>query len=96
VVKHGTDLAAAVDAAFAEVEAYAADCRFRDCRHATEPGCAVRGAVEAGEIAPERLAAYLELRHEAEAHQRRSAVHLQRQDDRRFSRMVRGFKKLEE
>ncbi len=36
--------AAAVGAAFAEVEAYAAGCRFRDCRHSTEPGCAVRGA----------------------------------------------------
>jgi ribosome biogenesis GTPase len=34
------------------------DCRFQDCRHRTEPGCAVRGAVEAGDIAADRLESY--------------------------------------
>jgi ribosome biogenesis GTPase / thiamine phosphate phosphatase len=86
--------AAAVDAAFAEVEAHAARCRFRDCRHGTEPGCAVQAAVAAGEIAADRFAAYRELRLEAEAHQRRRSAQAQRSHERRFARMVRQVKKL--
>jgi ribosome biogenesis GTPase / thiamine phosphate phosphatase len=46
---------------FAEIEARAADCRFRDCQHRSEPGCAVRAAVEAGEIAADRLESYYKL-----------------------------------
>ncbi len=49
---------------FGEIEALAAQCRFRDCRHAAEPGCAVRAAVEAGTLDPGRLANYLKLRDE--------------------------------
>ena len=44
-----------VAAAFADVEALAAGCRFSDCRHETEPGCAVRAAIAAGELDPARL-----------------------------------------
>jgi ribosome biogenesis GTPase len=43
-----------VAAAFADVEALAAGCRFSDCRHETEPGCAVRAAIAAGEPDPAR------------------------------------------
>ncbi len=53
-----------IEAAFADVEALAASCRFRDCRHKDEPGCAVRAAVEAGQLAPERFESYQTLRHE--------------------------------
>lgn len=43
---------------FVEFRPYLGRCRFRDCRHRDEPGCAVRAAVEAGEIARRRLASY--------------------------------------
>jgi len=46
---------------FADVEALAAQCRFRDCRHLKEPGCAVLAAVVAGELDPQRLANYRKL-----------------------------------
>jgi ribosome biogenesis GTPase len=49
---------------FADVEALAAQCRFRDCRHAKEPGCAVRAAIEAGTIDPQRVANFFKLRDE--------------------------------
>lgn len=49
---------------FADVEAVAAQCRFRDCVHAREPGCAVRAAIEAGTLEPQRVANYLKLRDE--------------------------------
>ncbi|MFF4223981.1 ribosome small subunit-dependent GTPase A [Streptomyces abikoensis] len=46
---------------FAEIEALAADCRFHDCGHATEPGCAVLAAVEDGTLRPRRLESYRKL-----------------------------------
>ena len=45
-------------AGFADIEALAAGCKFRDCRHQTEPGCAVRAAIARGELDAGRLAAY--------------------------------------
>jgi ribosome biogenesis GTPase len=44
-----------VAAAFTDVETLAAGCRFADCRHESEPGCAVRAAIAAGELDPARL-----------------------------------------
>jgi ribosome biogenesis GTPase len=55
---------AGMEASFADVEAIADGCRFRDCRHRDEPGCAVRAAVAGGDLAPERLAAFDKLRRE--------------------------------
>ena len=49
---------------FADVEAIATGCRFRDCTHGAEPGCAVRVAVEAGTLSAGRVASYLKLRDE--------------------------------
>ena len=55
-----------IESAFADISARATECRFRDCHHEQEPGCAVRAAVEAGEISPLRLRSYLALRKESE------------------------------
>lgn len=52
------------DGGFADIETLASDCRFRDCRHAKEPGCAIRAALDAGTLEPARLANYLKLRDE--------------------------------
>ncbi|MGY1528762.1 ribosome small subunit-dependent GTPase A [Luteimonas sp. A649] len=49
---------------FAEVEALVAECRFSDCRHEGEPGCAVRAALEAGRLDAGRFAHYAKLRDE--------------------------------
>ena len=61
---------AGLDAAFADIEALAQTCRFKDCSHEREPGCAVRGAVEAGVLAPDRLAGFHKLRRELAHHDR--------------------------
>ena len=45
-----------LDATFADIDALASDCRFDDCQHDREPGCAVRGAISAGSLDPARLA----------------------------------------
>ncbi len=53
-----------VSLTFADVEALSANCRFRDCRHRGEPGCAVTAAVENGTLDASRLDAYHKLRAE--------------------------------
>jgi ribosome biogenesis GTPase len=52
--------------AFTDIEDFAARCRFTDCRHESEPGCAVLDAVDRGELDPARLANLHKLRREAE------------------------------
>lgn len=53
-----------LDRTFDEIDRLAARCRFPDCGHEQEPGCAVREAVEAGAVAVERWESYLKLRRE--------------------------------
>lgn len=53
-----------IGAAFSDIEELASDCRFRDCKHRNEPGCAVRAAVDAGDISQARLDSYLGLQDE--------------------------------
>ncbi len=53
-----------LSAAFADIEELAGGCRFRDCSHRTEPGCAVRAALERGELSEERWQSYQKLRSE--------------------------------
>ncbi len=50
---------------FADIEALAAQCRFDDCRHGAEPGCAVKQALETGALDARRWANYQKLRREA-------------------------------
>jgi len=72
--------------AFADVEAFAAQCKFRDCAHETEPGCAVRAAVERGDLDRGRFENYLRLDGELDA-----AV--KRRDARLGSKVVKKFYK---
>ncbi|MCC7261010.1 MAG: ribosome small subunit-dependent GTPase A [Candidatus Latescibacteria bacterium] len=58
---------------FGEVEELAAQCRFGDCRHQREPGCAVRAAVARGQLEEGRLESYFKLKREIENLSRRQA-----------------------
>jgi ribosome biogenesis GTPase / thiamine phosphate phosphatase len=53
-----------LDQAFADIQAFAANCRFRDCAHHGEPGCAVQAALEQGLLTRERFLNYEKLRYE--------------------------------
>jgi ribosome biogenesis GTPase len=66
------DLEEGLGHAFPEIEALSAECRFRDCSHSSEPGCAVMAAVEEGRLDPDRLASYQKLQAEAEYERRRT------------------------
>ncbi|MGE0193172.1 MAG: ribosome small subunit-dependent GTPase A [Planctomycetota bacterium] len=86
----------ALEAAFADLEALAAECRFRDCQHASEPGCAVAAAIEAGELDPERVASWRRLEREA-AWQRRKANPLARiAEQRRWKQIGQAGKRRSE
>lgn len=78
-----------VVAAFEDVEELAVQCRFGDCRHATEPGCAVKRAIDEGTLRRERLQSYLGLRKELESQVLRSNPHEKRRQERRFARTAR-------
>lgn len=63
---------AGVDEAFADVVTLVEKCRFPDCRHESEPGCAVLGAVEAGLLPLARVISFRQLRDELEANDERA------------------------
>ncbi len=64
---HVSDISAGLDMLFAEIVELAPLCRFRDCTHAHEPGCAVQAAVAAGTLDPTRLARWRKLLEENRA-----------------------------
>ena len=51
--------------AFADIDQLAGQCKFRDCAHQSEPGCAVQRAIQYGELTEKRLESYLKLKKEA-------------------------------
>ena len=55
-----------IDERFADVRALAAQCRFANCMHEKEPDCAVRAAIERGELDPRRLKLYRDMTREAD------------------------------
>jgi ribosome biogenesis GTPase len=80
-------------AAFDDVEALAAECRFDDCRHRTEPGCAVLAALEDGRLPADRFTAWEKLQRELAWAERRAdpvAAAARRRHDRAMSRWVRA------
>lgn len=70
------------ETSFADIEDLTGQCRFRDCAHGKEPGCAVRAAIEDGRIAAERYANYLKLKAERDAARARANDPAKRAADR--------------
>jgi ribosome biogenesis GTPase len=68
-----------VDSAFADIAELAAQCKFNDCRHSSEPDCAVREALETGELDEGRWASYVKLERELRAIEARSSRRIQRE-----------------
>ena len=78
-----------VDGAFGDIEDLAAACRFADCAHEREPGCAVNAALAAGTLAPERLQSWRKLQRELRAIAMRSDARLRREEKRKWQLRVR-------
>jgi len=81
--------AEAVDATFADLQEFAGSCRFNDCRHLSEPGCAVLAACESGELPQGRYDAWLRLQREVASAAMRSSPHELRAHAKRFSRAAK-------
>jgi len=79
-----------VSATFVDVESLARSCRFRDCTHQGDAGCAVAAAIASGALDARRLANYMKLQREA-VHAARS-VHERHEAQRRFGRMHKAIK----
>jgi ribosome biogenesis GTPase len=62
----------ALTAAFPDIDDLASECRFADCTHEVEPGCAVKTAAETGDLDPARLASYRKLVKETAFERRRA------------------------
>lgn len=87
-----------MDGAFADVEELAARCRFTDCAHQTEPGCAVRNAIEEGGLESARLDSYLKLQRELERLARRKdqrARQTEQEKGKKIAKWRRQMKKRE-
>jgi ribosome biogenesis GTPase / thiamine phosphate phosphatase len=78
-----------LDEAFADVEELAAECRFNDCSHNTEPGCAVKAALASGELSRERHASWLKLQRELHAIALRHDARLRREERRKWQLRIR-------
>lgn len=79
-------------AAFPEIDDLVAACRFRDCRHDSEGGCAVREALDSGRLDTARFDSYMKLRAEFENLERRRSQHariVEKREGKRFAKMVR-------
>jgi ribosome biogenesis GTPase len=78
---------------FDEIETLARNCRFQDCRHLNEPGCAVHGAVEAGILDPDRLASLHKLQREMEMRDAASAELAEKRRWKSIHKSVKRFMK---
>ena len=78
----------AVAETFADIDELAAGCRFNDCAHETEPGCAVRAAVEAGQLDEDRLLRWRLLEAEAEAAIVRASPHERRRHEKKLAKLI--------
>jgi ribosome biogenesis GTPase len=83
----------AVAATFADIDELAAMCRFSDCRHDGEPGCAIAEATADGTVSAGRVEAWRRLEAEAESAALRATPHEQRRRDKRFARMTKDAQK---
>jgi ribosome biogenesis GTPase len=86
-----TDAASGIADTFEDIEALVANCRFGDCRHESEPGCAVRDAIDDGRLDPARLHRWRKLL--AEDSFNSASLAERRTRDRAFGKMVRTVMK---
>jgi ribosome biogenesis GTPase / thiamine phosphate phosphatase len=82
-------------AAYADVETLARSCRFADCRHAGEPGCAVAAAVDDGRLDPRRLVQHEKLAREQAWLEQRLDGDSMRERKRRAKRMQKDYRRTQ-
>jgi ribosome biogenesis GTPase len=89
-----TDAADGIAEVFDDIATLARSCRFSDCRHDTEPECAVRAAIESGTLDAARFERYRKLA--SEDRRNSEALHERRARDRAFGKMARAIMKAKD
>lgn len=88
------DVSQGIGQSFADVEQYFGHCKFSDCKHQSEPGCAVKGAILSGELSQERWDSYQKLKQEAKYSDNKSSfLHEKHQLHKNISRDIKKMKK---
>ncbi|KPJ90709.1 MAG: hypothetical protein AMS18_10200 [Gemmatimonas sp. SG8_17] len=82
-----------LDKSFPDIDAIAEGCRFADCCHESEPGCAVHAAVESGELAPERLENFRKLMKELTYFERKRDVRAELEEKRRWKQLIKEYRR---
>ncbi|MCB9691178.1 MAG: ribosome small subunit-dependent GTPase A [Alphaproteobacteria bacterium] len=82
------------DDAFPEIAALAGSCHWRDCQHASEPGCAVQEAVLDGRIDARRVDAWRKLQREVAWEERRADVRAQRAQAREWGKTIKAVQRM--
>ncbi|RDW21185.1 ribosome small subunit-dependent GTPase A [Oceanobacillus chungangensis] len=82
----------AIDATFQDVEELAANCRFTDCRHELEPGCAVREALDNGELPEGRFQNYVKLQRELAYEKRKQDQKAQQEERNKWKQVSKDLK----
>lgn len=89
------DAANGLEHSFADIEQYFGKCKFRDCRHKSEPGCAVKRAIANGEISQERWNNYLQLKKESSyAEGKDDFIRQKQQRNIRIQKDIKNLKKM--
>ncbi|MHA7878902.1 MAG: ribosome small subunit-dependent GTPase A [Saccharospirillum sp.] len=88
------DVGESLDVVFDDIERLAKQCKFSDCQHASEPGCAVNRAISEGRLDPRRLSNYQKMQRENA--QATATQAEKRAQGRQFARVVKGVKALKQ
>lgn len=88
------DGADSLDTTFADIEQLANECRFNDCQHDSEPGCAVKAAIEEGALTKERLKSYQKLQREIEFSKRKQDQQLALLEKKKWKSIHKQIRKM--
>ena len=85
-----TDAGAGIDGLFDEITALAKECKYADCTHVNQPGCAVLAALKAGFLDAEKYSNYINLKKQARYYEMNELE--KREKDRKFGKFVKKAK----
>lgn len=88
------DVSEGLDKAFDEIEEFAKKCKFKDCAHGNEPGCAVKAALENGELPKERWQNYIKLKKEAKFAEQKESVNLRLKEKSKWKSLSKLQKEM--
>ncbi len=87
------DVEESVDHSFHDIESLASQCRFKNCQHESEPGCAVRQAIQDGILSEKRYQSYLKLKREAVYMESKVNKRVQREQKKQRKKIAKSIRK---